>query len=156
MWALNRTASAEDCTVVISTGHKAKGREWKSVRLIDDFARSKPRKGSASPAQLDLAELRLLYVAITRAKECLDIPTSLIDLINGREAARIVGPHIPEQAALRPSASATVTVSPTPVTPKNFVPSPEAIPTPAVTPKPSATAPTRQKRTGLLKWLLGE
>jgi superfamily I DNA/RNA helicase len=49
--------------VVISTAHKAKGREWESVQLANDF----PQKADSQPA-----DLRLLYVAETRAKEVLD------------------------------------------------------------------------------------
>lgn len=50
--------------VVISTAHKAKGREWDSVRLAGDFKH---------PDDMDTADLRLTYVAVTRAKEKLDI-----------------------------------------------------------------------------------
>lgn len=49
--------------VVISTAHRAKGREWLSVQLAGDF----PRSGASDPA-----DLRLLYVALTRAQEVLD------------------------------------------------------------------------------------
>lgn len=49
--------------VVISTAHKAKGREWHSVKLANDF----PQQADSDPA-----DLRLLYVAVTRAKVVLD------------------------------------------------------------------------------------
>ncbi|MBX4883844.1 ATP-binding domain-containing protein [Rhizobium bangladeshense] len=71
MWALNRTVEAEKADLVISTAHKSKGREWKSVRLMDDFLRSSP--GETAKAGPDPAEMRLLYVALTRAKEVLDV-----------------------------------------------------------------------------------
>ena len=54
----------KDAEVVISTAHKAKGREWNSVRLAGDFKH---------PDDMDTADLRLTYVAVTRAKEKLDI-----------------------------------------------------------------------------------
>lgn len=50
--------------VIISTAHKAKGREWEYVKLAEDFP-SIERAGAE--------ELRLMYVAITRAKLGLDI-----------------------------------------------------------------------------------
>jgi superfamily I DNA/RNA helicase len=48
--------------VVVSTAHKAKGREWDYVVLGSDF----------NPNRTDDEELRLLYVAATRAKLHLD------------------------------------------------------------------------------------
>jgi hypothetical protein len=52
--------------VVLSTAHKAKGREWSSVRIADDF----PDPAVRPPAD---EEVRLLYVAVTRAMHRLDI-----------------------------------------------------------------------------------
>ena len=56
----------EHSDVVITTTHGAKGREWNSVQLYSDFF--KPH----NPAQIE-AERNLLYVAVTRAKQKLDI-----------------------------------------------------------------------------------
>jgi superfamily I DNA/RNA helicase len=69
---------------VISTAHKAKGREWRSLRLLDDFV----RQDSVEP---DPAEMRLLYVAITRAKEQLDAPDAVLSFINdtGESKAKV-------------------------------------------------------------------
>lgn len=50
--------------VVISTAHKAKGREWSGVQLSGDF----PQAADSTPA-----DLRLLYVAVTRAQHVLDV-----------------------------------------------------------------------------------
>jgi hypothetical protein len=52
--------------VIVSTGHKAKGREWDSVRIAPDFR--EPRDGE----DVDRAEAMLAYVAVTRAKRVLD------------------------------------------------------------------------------------
>lgn len=52
----------QDADVVVSTAHKAKGREWDVVRLHSDF----------TTARTDPSELRLLYVAATRARKHLD------------------------------------------------------------------------------------
>jgi hypothetical protein len=89
MWALSRTVDEEKSDVIISTAHKAKGREWRTVRLMDDFMRSQP-KVKITQEQCDLnghdpAELRLFYVALTRAKEAIEVPTSVLSLI-GRTA----------------------------------------------------------------------
>jgi superfamily I DNA/RNA helicase len=75
LWAalLNVTAEEEGADVVISTAHKAKGREWSSVRIADDFAACQSEDTS-----IPEAELRLFYVAITRAKEELSIDPDLL------------------------------------------------------------------------------
>jgi superfamily I DNA/RNA helicase len=61
----------DDADLVISTAHKAKGREWSHVRLTDDLDVDRDDE-----AGLPLEELRLLYVAVTRAREELD-PTNV-------------------------------------------------------------------------------
>jgi hypothetical protein len=85
MWALNRTVDEERSDLIISTAHKAKGREWKTVRLMDDFLRSQPKKQKSDKVQSanghDPAEVRLFYVALTRAKEAIDVPQSVLSLI---------------------------------------------------------------------------
>lgn len=60
--ALDGTVAEEKADVVVSTAHKSKGREWPTVRLAGDFP------DTDSPE-----ELRLLYVACTRARERLDV-----------------------------------------------------------------------------------
>lgn len=52
----------DDAELVISTAHKAKGREWNVVQLAGDFAFPEP----------SIQELRLRYVASTRARYILD------------------------------------------------------------------------------------
>lgn len=63
--------------LVISTGHKAKGREWASVALHTDFEPKKVSKDSPRRLLLNEEELRLLYVASTRAKQLLVVPPRL-------------------------------------------------------------------------------
>lgn len=70
----------EKADITISTAHKAKGREWRSVKLADDF----PQSADSQPA-----DLRLLYVATTRAKEVLDI-TSMSEDYDGEVTTPIV------------------------------------------------------------------
>jgi superfamily I DNA/RNA helicase len=68
--ALKNTVEKKDANVVISTAHKAKGGEWGSVRLLDDFS-----------TKSDPAEMRLLYVAVTRAQKQLDVPEAVLSFI---------------------------------------------------------------------------
>lgn len=52
--------------IIVSTAHKSKGREWESVRLIDDF------KG-LDDENYEPEDSNLLYVAVTRAICTLDV-----------------------------------------------------------------------------------
>jgi len=54
---------------VISTAHKAKGLEWHNVQLEDDYS----YKINKNEAQITDEELRLLYVAATRAQTNLNV-----------------------------------------------------------------------------------
>ena len=62
--SLNSTVEEKIADVVISTAHRAKGREWDQVKLHGDFLHKD---------DMDLEDLRLSYVAVTRAKLKLDI-----------------------------------------------------------------------------------
>lgn len=66
----------EGC-VTISTTHKAKGLEWRSVHVDDDFT---PSAGAIKDKELSGSQFRLLYVAMTRAKTWLTMPEGLIDI----------------------------------------------------------------------------
>jgi hypothetical protein len=67
---LARRATPEsDADYVISTVHRAKGLQWKRVKVTNDF-RFKTIDGRFT---LDEDEMRLLYVAVTRAQHVLDI-----------------------------------------------------------------------------------
>jgi hypothetical protein len=64
--ALDNQVPEDRADEIISTSHKAKGREWASVALADDFP---------DPDERDVSdeEMRLLYVSVTRAQEALDV-----------------------------------------------------------------------------------
>lgn len=62
--------------VIISTAHKAKGLEWKKVRIGGDFPQPKLNKATGKMVMPDPENLRLAYVAVTRAEAELD-PGSL-------------------------------------------------------------------------------
>ena len=59
--SLRQVVPESHSDVVVSTAHRAKGREWETVRLEDDFL------------DMNSEELRLNYVAVTRARMSLDI-----------------------------------------------------------------------------------
>ena len=65
--SLDRMIPERDASLIVSTAHKSKGREWESVQLASDFA--EPKDGG----ELSAGELRLLYVAVTRAQLRLDV-----------------------------------------------------------------------------------
>ncbi|KQZ44683.1 UvrD-helicase domain-containing protein [Ensifer sp. Root558] len=147
MWALNRTVDEEKADLVISTAHKSKGREWKSVRLMDDFLRSSPTdKKSGGP---DPAEMRLLYVALTRAKESLEIPSTIKDFID-----RGIAPQRErvEVAPSTPSPGVKATSAPI-----QAVPARPSLAPPARDVSPySSGVSKRPARKGLLGWLFGK
>lgn len=67
------TVDERDAEVVVSTAHKAKGREWDSVRFSADFA---PLVELDDDGEVDVfhrEEANLMYVSITRAMKRLDL-----------------------------------------------------------------------------------
>ncbi|WP_343596986.1 UvrD-helicase domain-containing protein [Acinetobacter sp.] len=67
--ALEKITPIIDADYVISTAHKAKGLEWERVHLEDDYQ----FKLNQHDYKISDEELRLLYVAATRAKTSLNI-----------------------------------------------------------------------------------
>jgi hypothetical protein len=75
--AIARLDDETRAQVTVSTAHKAKGREWPSVRIAGDFTPPKDTdqtddNGRPVPGPIDDAEARLAYVAVTRARHRLD------------------------------------------------------------------------------------
>jgi len=62
--ALRKVVSEAASDVVVSTAHRAKGREWSTVKLAGDFLH---------PQDMDDEDLRLAYVSVTRAIDSLDM-----------------------------------------------------------------------------------
>lgn len=71
--------------VELATFHAAKGREWRTVVVTGAETGLVPHSGSTGPAAL-AEEIRLLYVAITRAAD--DVVITWADERNGRPAGR--------------------------------------------------------------------
>ena len=73
----------------VSTMHKSKGMEWDEVTIVNDFAYEREGetyeemlgrvKESLIPSQLG----NLLYVGMTRAKQKLNIDSTLVDILGG-------------------------------------------------------------------------
>jgi hypothetical protein len=72
-----RVTPESQADYVISTVHRAKGLQWKRARITNDF-RFKTEGGRF---MLDEDEMRLLYVAVTRAQHVLDISELREDLL---------------------------------------------------------------------------
>lgn len=78
--ALEGMANEANADLTICTAHKSKGMEWNKVKLANDF----PNKAKSNDS-----DLRLLYVAVTRAKLVLDI--SSCPFFNGQDAMDVSG-----------------------------------------------------------------
>jgi superfamily I DNA/RNA helicase len=75
----------EKAEMIFSTVHRAKGMEYDSVQIVNDYIseeKIRKLKNDAKNSSLDIAkineEINLLYVAITRTKNSLFIPESLV------------------------------------------------------------------------------
>lgn len=69
--AADALSSETTADLVVSTAHKAKGREWPTVRIHGDFRAPKPDEKTGHVI-LRREEGRLAYVAVTRARQVLD------------------------------------------------------------------------------------
>ncbi len=70
--AVGRLSNEPEAQVIVSTAHKAKGREWNAVRIGEDFIEPENPDGTR-PAPISEADARLAYVAVTRARHRLDL-----------------------------------------------------------------------------------
>lgn len=69
--AIRKAVPEEDAEVSVSTAHKAKGREWDTVRVHDDFPEpSEDKQGRQKPVRAE--DAMLAYVTVTRAQSRLD------------------------------------------------------------------------------------
>lgn len=139
-----------EADLTVSTGHKAKGREWDSVTLFSDF---EPRTSKDNPARpvLNKEEARLLYVAATRARQLLVVPPRLAEKWNVPPAPPAIAIQVPapppprilqkKPPPLLPAFATVVKSPPTSVT------APVAISTPTLSkavpiPRNTITSPT--------------
>lgn len=70
---------------IVSTAHKAKGREWQTVVVLDDFLTPAELAGALSKQRLKAheydQEINLLYVTLTRAIETLLLAPNMYDAV---------------------------------------------------------------------------
>jgi hypothetical protein len=66
----NKAVDEKYADMICSTAHKAKGREWKAVRIATDFR--EPVNEDGTPSEPVRSECMLAYVAVTRAQHQLD------------------------------------------------------------------------------------
>lgn len=76
---------AQSADITLSTAHKAKGREWNSVRLAPDFLSSRSAQDHPDAA----SEVRLFYVAMTRAKKQLIVDPAILAAFTSRQ--KVIG-----------------------------------------------------------------
>jgi F-box protein 18 (helicase) len=71
-------AATEQADVVLTTAHKSKGLEFAQVKLTDDFIHlMKTSTERLPPEQVDPDEVNLIYVALTRTQERVEVPPAL-------------------------------------------------------------------------------
>jgi DNA helicase-2/ATP-dependent DNA helicase PcrA len=73
LWHAKNDSRKDDARVALCTFHGAKGLEWESVFLLDVNQGLCPSKESMTDEELIEEERRILYVAMTRAKNRLEI-----------------------------------------------------------------------------------
>jgi superfamily I DNA/RNA helicase len=76
--AVDELTDEATADVTVSTAHKAKGREWPTVKIADDFPEPKDAdqhdaEGRPIPKPVSDIDARLAYVAVTRARNRLDL-----------------------------------------------------------------------------------
>ncbi|TQJ55978.1 UvrD-helicase domain-containing protein [Streptomyces sp. SLBN-115] len=76
--AVDELTDESTADVTVSTAHKAKGREWPTVKIADDFPEPKDTdqhdaQGRPIPESVSDTDARLAYVAVTRARSRLDL-----------------------------------------------------------------------------------
>ncbi|MFJ9591056.1 UvrD-helicase domain-containing protein [Streptomyces acidicola] len=76
--AINQLTDEKHADVTVSTAHTAKGREWPTIRIADDFPPPKDTDqhdahGRPIPEPVNDTDARLAYVAVTRGRRHLDL-----------------------------------------------------------------------------------
>ena len=89
----------EGIDVVVTTAHRSKGLEWDNVKIYDDFWGPRIDKNTGETIMPSPEEMRLAYVAVTRAKKRLD--PGALDWVygytsNDDELPNVPGKNVPE------------------------------------------------------------
>lgn len=87
----NQASSPVDAKMSFSTAHRAKGKEWRRVELLNDFVKISnisPQKFSKTKSDPDFREeLNLIYVAMTRACESNSYSADLTSWLDEQKGA---------------------------------------------------------------------
>lgn len=110
--ATQRMGSEKDAQVVCGTVHKAKGRQWDTVEVAEDFTEPLALKEGV-PGPVSREEAMLAYVAITRPRYRLD-NTGLAWIHHRTTSVRPPKLRVSAPQARRPSAGSTVATRPLP------------------------------------------
>lgn len=131
--------------VVVSTAHKAKGREWDRVRIAADFHGPKYRDSGELESLPAAEELRLSYVAVTRGRLAVELGSLawIEDVVAAAPARDLESPAVAvtgEAAPAQPSPAPAT--QPTPAAPDPVAETPaEASPTEPAQPAVEASTP---------------
>lgn len=105
--------------IMLSTAHKAKGLEWRSVILADDFVEliEKPdEKGEL--IKPDAEEVNILYVGVTRATEAIQLPSSVSEWLWMSDRSGLLGGAPARKPSAAPALSVSSAKPPAPATTK--------------------------------------
>ncbi|MGN6647239.1 MAG: UvrD-helicase domain-containing protein [Cytophaga sp.] len=99
----------EKAEMIFSTVHRCKGMEYDSIQIVNDFITQekieKQIKGTRTDEQINIArlneEINLLYVAVTRTKNLIHIPETLLPANATRSAQIQVLRVLPEEEERR-------------------------------------------------------
>ena len=109
---LGNCCTLQDADIILTTTHAAKGMEWDTVQLCNDFMPlaefNITRRRNTSNSQMEhqckfncpkhLDELNLWYVATTRAKRVLAVPSKFTALLDELEQLQTIHNHNPHLA----------------------------------------------------------
>lgn len=78
--ALLDSCRADEADVIVTTTHQAKGMEFHTVRLCDDFADLSVFEKNEATFRVSPDDMNLWYVAVTRARQVVVLPPKFMEL----------------------------------------------------------------------------
>lgn len=77
----NEARTEAEAHIIVTTAHTSKGLEWDNVILNDDYASILEAIDMKKPKATIVDEMNLLYVAITRAKDRVNVNSAIMELM---------------------------------------------------------------------------
>ncbi|MFZ2800837.1 MAG: UvrD-helicase domain-containing protein [Syntrophorhabdus sp.] len=74
--------SQDKADIILVSGHRAKGLEFPSVKLSNDFVKLVRKHELVDPEDVDPQDINLAYVAITRAQRNLELPPRIVEFVS--------------------------------------------------------------------------